>query len=322
MRTTDLDGDGKADLTVYRPSTGTWFTLRSSTSYTASATFQWGRTATSRCRRLRRRRHDRPRGVPAVDRDCGSSVSRARTSSRPRRFSGVSTATCRCPATTTATARPISRCIGRPPGRGSSGSRARTSPRSCHSSGASPATSRCRAITTATVRPISPCGGRPPATWFIRQSSTGYATFVSFQWGLDGDITVPGDYDGDGKTDLAVYRPSIGTWFIRLSSEGYATAVSISGALNGDTPVPGDFDGDGKTDLPSAERATARGSSCSRAPTSPRPRSTSGACPATSRFSRVGNASVIGSGVRQVVLTRSRVMLEDHVIWLNTIRMS
>ena len=36
---------------------------------------------------------------------------------------------------------------------------------------------------------------------------------VSF--GSADDVLVPGDYDGDGATDLAVYRTSTGTWHIR-----------------------------------------------------------------------------------------------------------
>jgi len=42
--------------------------------------------------------------------------------------------------------------------------------------------------------------------------STGGA--VTRQWGLAGDVPVPGDYDGDGRQDLAVWRPSSGEWFV------------------------------------------------------------------------------------------------------------
>ena len=38
----DFDWDTKTDLTVYRPSTGGWFTLRSSTNYTTSSSVSWG----------------------------------------------------------------------------------------------------------------------------------------------------------------------------------------------------------------------------------------------------------------------------------------
>jgi hypothetical protein len=37
----------------------------------------------------------------------------------------------------------------------------------------------------------------------------------SYVWGQAGDIPVPGDYDGDGTTDIAVWRPSNGRWYVK-----------------------------------------------------------------------------------------------------------
>mgnify|MGYP003694269467 CR=1 FL=1 len=60
---------------------------------------------------------------------------------------------------------------------------------------------------------------------------------------------MPGDYDGDGRTDLAIYRPSTGTWTFRRSSSGNTTSQTIAWGLPNDVPVPADYDGDGITDL-------------------------------------------------------------------------
>lgn len=81
--------------------------------------------------------------------------------------------------------------------------------------------------------------------WLGVASGTGAALVVPF--GSNGDRPVPGDFDGDGKADLAFFRPSTGEWRRLLSASG-ATMSSYLGVA-GDVPVLGDYDGDGRTDL-------------------------------------------------------------------------
>jgi hypothetical protein len=55
------------------------------------------------------------------------------------------------------------------------------------------------------------------------------------------------DFDGDGRTDLAVYRPNGGTWFA-LQSSNNAVRIQPFG-LSTDRVAEGDYDGDGKSDF-------------------------------------------------------------------------
>ena len=67
--------------------------------------------------------------------------------------------------------------------------------------------------------------------------------------GLTVKRSAPGDFDGDGKSDITVFRPSTGTWYELLSGSNYTTAVGIQWGNGLDTPVTGDYDGDGKSDI-------------------------------------------------------------------------
>ena len=89
-----------------------------------------------------------------------------------------------------------------------------------------------------------------PITFYIQHSSNG--TWRSFTMGdRRGDAVVPGDYDGDGNTDLALWGGKNiefgdGRWRWIRSSDGQF--VSVRFGFPGDDAVPGDYDGDGKTD--------------------------------------------------------------------------
>lgn len=80
--------------------------------------------------------------------------------------------------------------------------------------------------------------------WWIAKSTGGTQT-VNF--GVSTDRPVAGDYDGDGKADVAVWRPSTGIWFYLRSSDGSVGSANFG--VSADMPTPGDYDGDGRNDL-------------------------------------------------------------------------
>ena len=101
---------------------------------------------------------------------------------------------------------------------------------------------------------------RSNATWYVRNSATGNSTVTA--WGLSTDALVPGNYDGDGKADLAVWRGSDTNWYVLKSSNGQSQTTSYGTSSLGDLPAPGDYDGDNKTDIAVWRRARRPGTSC------------------------------------------------------------
>ncbi|HXG85492.1 MAG TPA: M36 family metallopeptidase [Pyrinomonadaceae bacterium] len=111
-------------------------------------------------------------------------------------------------------------------------------------------------ITTRVLLPASAKGKTVRFKWRFGQDTN---TFVT-GWNVDSvEVTADylcgsapvksktrADFDGDGKTDLSVFRSAEGNWFIQKSRDGFTAA---NWGISTDAPAPADFDGDGKTDI-------------------------------------------------------------------------
>ncbi len=62
-------------------------------------------------------------------------------------------------------------------------------------------------------------------------------------------VIQPSDFDGDGQTDVAVYRPSTGVWYVLRTVDGTMLTRSLGSQSHGDRAVPGNYDGDERTDI-------------------------------------------------------------------------
>ena len=244
----DFDGDGKADVTVFRAATGGWYTLNSSTGYTTSVAHFWGLST------------DTPvTGDFDGDGKTDPTIYRPSTGLWAILMSSTNYTTSRTVSWGLSTDVPVPAdfdgdgkadpTIYRP----SSGLWA------ILKSSTNYATSTTLSWGAGTDVPVpgdyDGDGKADPAfyrastgLWSAVLSSTSYATSLALVVDDGVLVAVPGDYDGDGKIDPVVYRPAFGNWLGLKSSTNYTTFLVFSWGLPADVAAPADYDGDGKTD--------------------------------------------------------------------------
>jgi hypothetical protein len=244
----DFDGDGKSDISVFRPSNGDWFILKSSTSYSTYSAYQWGIST------------DIP--VPGdYDGDGKIDIAIFRPSNGYWfiALSSTNYSTYVDYQFGVGTDIPVTRDYDGDGKTDLAIYRPSTGNWYIAYSGTNFTTSANYAFGVSTDMPVpGDYDGdgkgdlalyRPSTgTWYIAYSSTNFTTSAAYAFGISTDKPVPADYDGDGKFDLAVYRASTGTWFVAFSGTNFTTSANYQWGAGGDIPVPSDYDGDGKTD--------------------------------------------------------------------------
>ena len=75
----------------------------------------------------------------------------------------------------------------------------------------------------------------------------GGAAVQTFSWGNSGDVPLTGDWNGNGTTEVGLYRPSTEQFFYR--DAGGAVVQTFSWGNSGDVPLTGDWNGDGTSEV-------------------------------------------------------------------------
>jgi hypothetical protein len=246
----DVDGDGRADIVVYRPSGGSWQLLRSATSFTAAATYAWGASTDLPVTGDfdGDGRNDLVVYRPATGHWFVLKSTTGFTTTMTYQWGGGS-GDKPAPADYDGDGR-TDFAVYRP----SNGTWYVLTSSTGYTSGFGyawgvstdvPVPGDYDGDMRADIAVYRPASGH----WFVLTSSSNYASYLIYQWGTAGDIAVPGNYDADTRTDIAIYRPSTGAWFLLYSSSGFSSGAVYGWGVSTDTPVPADYDGDGRTDI-------------------------------------------------------------------------
>ncbi len=92
-------------------------------------------------------------------------------------------------------------------------------------------------------------GGGPSGQirWISNWNGVGTTTFTD--WGLEGDIFMLEDFDGDSRDDITVWRSGVAATFYILESATNTARIDPFGQAGDRPTVVGDYDGDGIADV-------------------------------------------------------------------------
>ena len=108
-----------------------------------------------------------------------------------------------------------------------------------------------------TYRGVTLGSGAPAGVWTIGLGPT-FNTATALSWGVAGDTPLPADWDGDGRLDVAVFRPSEGKLYVLQGGSNFTAAFTLTWGAAGDIPIPADLDNDGRTDFGVYRRSESR----------------------------------------------------------------
>ena len=87
--------------------------------------------------------------------------------------------------------------------------------------------------------PGSVCSVLPRGEWILRQTPSVGGADARFTYGGAGDVPVVGDWNGDGRAGIGVFRPSTREWILRQTPSAGGSDLRFQFGAAGDRPVSG-----------------------------------------------------------------------------------